>query len=96
VKVAAVGIPWYRREDFAELRALFTDGHKLHATYEGWLAAAEEGERRIKADGTLTVRANLRPEEFAAWCNAKGIPLDSKARMEYANEWAHDWLKRSN
>ena len=41
MELQAIGIPWYKRENFNELVKLFDDGHKLHDTYPEWLASAQ-------------------------------------------------------
>jgi hypothetical protein len=59
--VKAVGMPWYREPDYAELRGLFVDGQKLHASHAEWLAAAMLGESKLRATGVRAVRAEIRP-----------------------------------
>jgi len=34
MEISAIGIPWYRREDFAALRELFVDGNDLHDKFD--------------------------------------------------------------
>lgn len=87
--VQAVGFPWYREDEFLQLRAMFADGEKLHRTYAEWRRAAETGETEMRAKGARVVRAEIRPDAFAAWCAARGLALDAKARMEFANEAAY-------
>ena len=36
-----IGLPWYRREDYATLVMLFSDADKLPGTYDAWLARAQ-------------------------------------------------------
>jgi len=88
MSISAVGLPWFRKEDFAQLRALFIDAGELHRTYAQWLRAAELAEKTLQARGICVVRAPLRPYEFAAWCESRGLPTDAEARREFANEFA--------
>jgi hypothetical protein len=88
MQVSAVGLPWYKREDFDALRSWFTDGGKFPKTYDEWLRAAEMRESQLRANGTRVVRALIEPEPFNRWCANQGIVPDSKARSRYASEYA--------
>lgn len=95
--VQAVGIAWYRREHYAALKKLFADGHKLPSTYDAWLKQAERLAAQIAGDGKAVVKAYIDPEHFPAWCRAKGLDIDAKARMEWGNETAiRELNKRGN
>jgi hypothetical protein len=85
-KVRAIGIPWYRQEDWDALRALFIDAAKLPATYDKWLRKAEHAEKQFKRHGAITERVNLDPIEFSLWCVDRGTDLDAAARMNFAAE----------
>lgn len=87
-KVMIVGLPWFRREDWPALRALFVDADTLHAEWEDWQQSATKVEAQIRASGQRVVRAELRPEAFAAYCSTLGIPTDAEARLLWANEAA--------
>jgi hypothetical protein len=87
MQIRAVGIPWYRPEDFAALRLLFADGHVLHDTHAEWLKAAEGLEKRIKAQGGIAERVYVYPNEFTAWCRTNGFDLNAQARTRFANEF---------
>jgi hypothetical protein len=78
--------PWYRREDWDALRALFIDAAKLPATYDQWLRKAEHAEKQFKRQGSLTGRVYLDPIEFSLWCVDRGTDLDAAARMNFASE----------
>jgi hypothetical protein len=41
MRVAILGVAWYKREDYARLLGNFADSARLHDTYDGWLKAAE-------------------------------------------------------
>jgi len=89
MNVSAVGLAWYRKEHYAQLRALFIDGARLHDTHAGWLAAARATEAHLAANGRRVVRVDIEPEEFVAWCSAHGVNPDAEARTRYANESAY-------
>lgn len=59
MNVQVVGIAWYKKEHFQELRRIFEDGDKLHRTHHEWLAAAEKLRKRLEAQGTRVVQCVL-------------------------------------
>lgn len=85
MKPQIVGMAWFKRAHYSALRAMFKDGHKLHRTYDEWLAAAERGEQRLRADGIRVVRVDIDPDDFPIWCKAQGLKLDAEARIAIAN-----------
>lgn len=87
--VRAVGLVWYRREHYARLRKLFEDGDKLPANFDKWLKLAEQTQQRYERDGFLTVKAYIDPDTFPAWCAARSLNVDARARMEFANHAAY-------
>lgn len=88
MQVSATGMVWYLAEDFPAIKAMMEDGHVLHSTHAQWKAAAENGERSFQAKGGRVYRAILRPAEFKAWCDAKGLKLNASARNQFASEFA--------
>lgn len=85
---AAIGITWYRREDYARLQALFPDGDKIADTYEDWVKQAENIAGRMTLEGFTVVKAYISPKTFPAWCKARGFEMDAKARTEWSREFA--------
>ena len=83
--IRAVGIPWYRREDFPALLKVFEDGAAFDS-FEQWLTRAEEVERKFQRAGHVVVRAYLGPGEFARWCLRNGVDADRESRGDFAIE----------
>jgi hypothetical protein len=83
-----IGVSWYSREDYPRARAIMADAHVLPETYEAWRELAEPQERNVKATGVTVVRAIINPDEFSAWCAARRLTIDAKARATFANEVA--------
>lgn len=83
-----IGLPWYRREDYAPLRAGMADSHLLAPTYEVWLAAALNNEAVARQAGLDVVRVVIDPLIFARWCAMRGRPANAGARVEYVREAA--------
>ena len=89
MKISVVGLPWYRKEHYLQLRALFVDGVRLHETYAGWLAAARATETHLVTQGHRVVRVEIEPDEFVAWCSGHDATPDAQARTRYASEFAY-------
>jgi hypothetical protein len=96
MKIQALGIPWYRREDYARILAVMTDANLLPRTHEQWLRKAEDVERRCKGQGMTVVRAVIDPDTFPDWCRTRGLNVDAKARTEFANEHAYLTVKNAD
>jgi hypothetical protein len=82
--IRAVGIPWYTLDDFAEIKAMMEDGHKLAATYSQWRMAAEQAEKKFRREGCLVVRAALEPKAFRDYCLLHDLRLDAHGRGQFA------------
>lgn len=87
-QVQIAGMAWYMREDYAALLGVMVDGHVLPRSYDDWLKKAEEAERQFKARGIRIVRVVIDPKAFPIWCQARGLDIDAKARMAFANDEA--------
>ena len=90
----AVSMAWFKRENFAALRVMFEDGHKLHGTYDEWLAAAEKGRKVFEAKGLFVICVDIDPQDFPLWCKAHGHKLDAKGRTAFAVWKAQEVIAR--
>jgi len=92
-RISAMGIPWYRREDYPRIRKIMADGERFPEAYEDWLHRAEAVERRIAASGVPAIRAMIDPEQFLIWCKIRASKCDSQARGRFAAEKARDAVR---
>lgn len=92
-QVQIVGMSWYRREDYARILEVMEDAHVLHATHAEWLAAAEKTQKGIEAKGYRAFKAELRLDEFVAWCRNRGLNINADARKLWGNEAAYNVLR---
>lgn len=83
-----LGIAWYEERDYPRILDIMEDAESLFGAYDEWKKAAEFGERREQAAGHTVIRAVIKPEQFLAWCAARGAKVDSHARTAFANEQA--------
>ena len=81
-----IGLPWYSRQDYPDIREMMADRHNLAPTYEQWLVAAENNESVGRQAGLEIVRILIEPSSFARWCAVQGFVPDSEARMRYVAE----------
>ena len=81
-----VGVPWYAKEHYPQIRAIMEDAHTLAPTYETWAMAAENNEAEARRAGVEVVRVPIEPETFTRWCADRGVPRTRTARVEFVNE----------
>ena len=82
--IRALGITWFRKEDYAALLAIFEDAHKMPRKWEDWLKGAEKMEQEMKAKGHMTERVYIDPETFPAWCRKEGVRVAREGRNKFA------------
>jgi hypothetical protein len=91
----AVGIPWYRREEYPRILEIMDDAHTLHENYNHWHRMAEETENRLLGIGQIVVRAMINPDTFPAWCAQHGVRCDGKGRARYGAWFAARQVKQT-
>src|SRR5437867_1509082 len=94
MKAQITGLAWYRKEDYERVISISKDGHIFARRYEDWLAAAEQAQRRIEAQGMRVVRAEIDPNTFPAWCAANGVDVDAKGRTAFPNRAAFEAIQK--
>lgn len=87
-KIQLMGIAWYKAENYARLRSLFTDSDKLPLTFEEWAKNAESGINHLRSQGYTIVKVDIDPDSFPAWCASHGMEINAKARIKFAGEGA--------
>ena len=90
--VRAVGLSWWREEDYARVREIMVDD-VLPSTYAAWLQRAERQEREAQATGLTVIRIMAGPDDFLSWCRTAGLAPDAKARVAFAADRAMDQVK---
>jgi hypothetical protein len=84
----AVGMPWYRREDYPRILTIMTDADRLPVGFDEWEKKAEAFQRDIEGKGKIVVRAVIDPDTFPAWCGTRGKNVNSEGRSLFASEVA--------
>lgn len=85
--VEIVGHAWFAEDDYDAFRSILTD-RRWHATYDQWLAAANQVQKRYEEGGTRVVRAHVHSGAFVQWCIDTGRRIDTQALTAFANEVA--------
>jgi hypothetical protein len=83
-----IGMPWYRAEEYAQVRERFDDRERLPEQFEEWEAGAGKLMRSLKLDGHKVIKIILDVEEFESWCRERKLKLNREARSRYAAEEA--------
>jgi len=83
-KDIVVACAWYRKEQWAMLRAASLDRDELEESYEEWLSAAEGHFKNYKASGMNIVKQDIDVRALIDWCREENLPLDGKARARFA------------
>lgn len=81
-----VGVAWYSRATWTELRAHAPDAADLESTYEDWLDVFHRGVALVEAAGVRPERVEVDLQALVAWCAPTGRPLDSAARAAFVSE----------
>jgi hypothetical protein len=87
-RIDAIGISWYRGEDYDRILAIMEDGEKLPLSYGEWLVSAEGVERTLRQKGLRVLRAHIYPDEFIVWCTERGVSPNAEARTTYSSDFA--------
>jgi hypothetical protein len=96
MSVSAVGMVWYKRQDYKRVLQIMEDADVLPPTYDKWLHAAEKAMEKMKRSGHMVVRAYIDPQTFPAWCVEHGLTPDANARSDFASRAARAQYQRGN
>jgi len=89
-----IAISWFMKSEYDRARSVFNDGSGLPESFLKWERSAEQMRKRCLAEGLVVVKAHIKLDEFIAWCNARGLEIDSRARLEFANTVAYEYAKK--
>jgi hypothetical protein len=78
-----IGISWFREEDYAAIRAISEDGHKMPSKWKDWLKGAEEMEQKAIQSGKVVERVNIDPDTFPDWCKKNGVGVNRQGRHKF-------------
>lgn len=79
-----IGMPWYSREAYGDIRRAMADADRLPESYAYWLSSAESIETAVASGGVRVVRIHLELPAFLAWCEEQGTSANGAARSAWA------------
>jgi hypothetical protein len=81
--IRAIGISWFREEDYPTLLRIFKDANKMPRTWKEWHEGAEKMEKQVKAQGQNTERVYIDPDTFPDWCRREGVGVNREGRHKF-------------
>jgi hypothetical protein len=79
----AIGVAWYRPEQWETLRNVSVDSDKLEETHAEWLTEAERVVKQLQQQGFRVIKVDVEISDLMLWCESQKIPLDAEARTKY-------------
>ena len=79
----AIGVAWYRPEQWETLRNVSVDKDKLEETHAEWLTEAERVVKRLRQQGFRVIKVDVEISDLMLWCESQKVPLDAEARTKY-------------
>ena len=80
---SAIGVAWYRPEQWETLRNASVDKDKLEDTHAEWQEEAERVVKQLRQQDIHIVKIDIEISDLLLWCESQKIPLDAEARTKY-------------
>jgi hypothetical protein len=80
------GVAWYTSSDWSRVKATAVDPERFEATFEEWVAMANEALAKLKNSGVVAQKYLIDADDFLGWCKEKGIENDAAARARFVSE----------
>jgi hypothetical protein len=78
-----VGVAWYSKEAWEQLRDVASDPELLEPTYEDWVKMATASLSTVRGAGLEPEMIELDISRLVAWCREQRRPIDSAARAAF-------------
>ena len=79
----AIGVAWYRPEQWETLRNVSVDRDTLEETHAEWLIEAKRVVKQLQQQGLHVIKVDVEVSDLMLWCESQKIPLDAEARTKY-------------
>jgi hypothetical protein len=83
MKDMAIGIGFYRREQWQRLRETAVDAHLLEASYDDWIEVLDSAVTKITDRGLEPRLIEVDVNTLLAYCKQQGIPNNAEARSKF-------------
>jgi len=89
-----IGIAWFKDEAaYRKALAIFVDPENMPATFEDWKALLAKEREMIKEAGNITLRVDIDPDTFPAWCASRGFAANAQGRTAFVTHVEIEYLK---
>lgn len=78
-----IGIGWYKKEQWDDLRRVSVDREILENTWEEWATVAERRMIDLMRLGSNVQKVPVDVDDLVLWCRAQYRPVDADARATY-------------
>jgi hypothetical protein len=82
--IRSIGVPWFTREQYEKLFKVTVDRATMLPNFDEFERIAGQRFDQHKARGLPVEKVPIDVDEFVAWCQAEGRPIDAHARAEFA------------
>ena len=82
-RLEVLGVGWYRRDQWALLKAHSVDAATLEDSYDEWLAYAERTTGEMQEKSIEFRRVDIDVEEMIRWCKTEDRALGGQARGRF-------------
>ncbi len=87
-----IAVSFFKKEDYPEILRISEDADNMFETWEEWHKSARQHTRNMESQGMKVVDILVIPTELFIYCKENELPINGKARAQYANEKS-DMLK---
>ena len=81
----ATGVAWYTQSAWSQVKATASDPERFEATYDEWVAMANEALETLNSAGAAARKVLIDPEEFLAWCQKERTENSAAARSRFVS-----------
>ncbi len=85
MQISAIGLAWYKEEQWGDFKKYCTDGDTMSETYDSWLKGALNAIQQMKQRNIKLYKIIIDLNEFKEYCTDKNLEPNGNARTEYVN-----------
>jgi hypothetical protein len=85
-KSMLVGITWYTKETWAQVKVNATDPDCFEKSFPEWEAMAVSARRELQRSGATALEFHIIPQELFDWCALNSKINNAESRAEFVSE----------
>ena len=82
-KDSAIGVAWYKPEQWELFKKLSQDGDELENTFLEWIEFAQKKVQELRKKGIKVEKVKVDVKELLAWCNERSLPINGESRAAF-------------